>query len=122
VAYVGGFDETANHYTYRVEWSPDLGEYVGRCLEFKGLYGSAPTAQQAIARTEQEVNEHIRGMDYQFGAAPRPLTEHNYSGRFVVRTSRTLHARLAIEAAEQGVSLNQWVVQKLADRPSTLDW
>jgi hypothetical protein len=52
VAYVGGFDETANHYTYRVKWSPDLGEYVGRCLEFKGLYGSAPTAQQAIARTE----------------------------------------------------------------------
>jgi predicted HicB family RNase H-like nuclease len=28
-----------------------------------------------------------------------------------------LHARLAVEAAEQNVSLNQWAVQKLADRP-----
>ncbi len=28
-----------------------------------------------------------------------------------------LHARLAVEAAEQNVSMNQWVVQKLADRP-----
>ena len=28
-----------------------------------------------------------------------------------------LHARLAVEAAEQNVSMNQWVVSKLADRP-----
>jgi predicted HicB family RNase H-like nuclease len=28
-----------------------------------------------------------------------------------------LHARLTVDAAEQNVSLNQWVVQKLADRP-----
>ena len=28
-----------------------------------------------------------------------------------------LHSRLTVEAAEQNVSLNQWVVQKLADRP-----
>ena len=37
--------------------------------------------------------------------------------------SPALHARLAVEAAEQHVSLNQWVVQKLADRgqPISLD-
>ena len=30
-------------------------------------------------------------------------------------------ARAAVEAAEQGVSLNQWVVQKLAARPPSFD-
>jgi predicted HicB family RNase H-like nuclease len=50
------------------------------------------------------------------------LTEQNYSGRFMIRTSRALHARLIMEAAEQGVSLNQWVAQKLADRKPDLDW
>ena len=29
---------------------------------------------------------------------------------------------MVIEAAEQGVSLNQWVVQKLVDRPPVVDW
>jgi predicted HicB family RNase H-like nuclease len=55
---------------------------------------------------------------------PTPLSERQYSGKFVVRTLPALHARLAIEAAEQNVSMNQWVVQKLADRPirSLLDW
>jgi predicted HicB family RNase H-like nuclease len=37
----------------------------------------------------------------------------------VVRTSPQLHAKLIIEAIEQGVSLNHWVVQKLAGRNPT---
>ena len=83
----------------------------------------APTAQQALARIEAAVDYHLREMDEVFGAEPpTPLTEQNYSGRFLVRTSRALHARLILEAAEQGVSLNQWVAQKLADRKPDLDW
>ena len=39
-----------------------------------------------------------------------------FSGQFLVRTSPMLHSRLTVEAAEQNVSLNQWVVQKLAGR------
>ncbi|MCP6456897.1 type II toxin-antitoxin system HicB family antitoxin, partial [Klebsiella pneumoniae] len=48
---------------------------------------------------------------------PQPLTDRRYSGSFMVRTSPILHAKLMVEAAEQRVSLNQWVVQKLAARP-----
>ena len=48
--------------------------------------------------------------------APTPLSERSYSGMFVVRTSSQLHGRLALEAAEQRVSMNQWVVQKLSGR------
>jgi len=34
----------------------------------------------------------------------------------MVRTSPELHERLTVEAAEQGVSMNQWVAYKLAGR------
>jgi predicted HicB family RNase H-like nuclease len=51
---------------------------------------------------------------------PAPLTDRQYSGEFHVRTSPSLHSRLAVEAAEQRVSLNQWVVQKLAERRATM--
>ena len=36
------------HYTYRVEWSTNYDQYVGRCVEVHGLFESAPTAQQAL--------------------------------------------------------------------------
>jgi predicted HicB family RNase H-like nuclease len=103
-----------NHYTYRAEWSSEFCEYVGRCLELPQLSQSAPTLREAIVSVERAVDEHLaeRGEE-----VPPPLTERTFSGRFVVRTSPMLHARLTVEAAEQNVSLNQWVVQKLADRP-----
>jgi hypothetical protein len=48
------------------------------------------------------------------GAAPQK------SGRFVVRLPKTLHERLEVEAAEEGVSLNQLVVFKLAAQLGSL--
>jgi predicted HicB family RNase H-like nuclease len=45
----------------------------------------------------------------------RPLPKE-YSGKFNVRIPKALHAELVVEASEQGVSLNQLVVTKLARR------
>jgi predicted HicB family RNase H-like nuclease len=108
------YQRCVNRYTYRAEWSSEHREYVGRCLELPFLSQWAPTLREAIARVEHAVDEHLqeRGDD-----VPRPLTERNFSGKFLVRTSPALHAKLTVEAAEQHVSLNQWVVQKLSDRP-----
>jgi predicted HicB family RNase H-like nuclease len=113
-----------NHYTYRAEWSPERWEYVGRCLEFPWLSQWAPTLQQAIAAVEQAVDECIAEREAAGDELPASLTDRQYSGKFVVRTSPALHARLAVEAAEQNVSMNHWVVMKLADRQprGLLDW
>jgi predicted HicB family RNase H-like nuclease len=43
----------------------------------------------------------------------RPSSEE-YSGKFVVRVPKSLHAALAAEADAEGVSLNQLVVAKLS--------
>jgi predicted HicB family RNase H-like nuclease len=83
-------------------------------LELPWLSQRAPTLTEAIAGIERAVDEYLAERD---GDGPRPLTDRKFSGRFLVRTSPMLHARLTVEAAEQNVSLNQWVVQKLADRP-----
>ncbi|MGA9677243.1 MAG: type II toxin-antitoxin system HicB family antitoxin [Mycobacterium sp.] len=105
-----------NHYTYRAEWWPEQGEYVGRCVELPWLSRWAPTLQEATAAIERAVNEFIAERKADGEEVPPPLTERQYSGKFVVRTSPALHARLVIEAAEQNVSMNQWVVQKLSGR------
>jgi len=111
-----------NHYTYRAEWSREHDEYVGRCLELPFLKHWAPTLREAIAGVEQAVDEHL--VEREGENVPPPITERNFSGTFLVRTSPSLHARLAVEAADQNVSMNHWIVQKLADRPVSglLDW
>jgi predicted RNase H-like HicB family nuclease len=117
-ATIGGM----NNYTYRAEWCIDEGQYVARCLEFPGLFARALTAPEAIRGIEEIVAADV--VDFEScGGTPRPaLTERRYSGRFVVRTSPALHGTLVVEANEQGVSLNQWAVQKLAGRrPPSLD-
>jgi predicted HicB family RNase H-like nuclease len=45
---------------------------------------------------------------------PVPLADRRYSGEFKVRIPPEQHRRLAIEASEQGVSLNRLVSAKLA--------
>jgi predicted HicB family RNase H-like nuclease len=108
-----------NRYTYRGGWSPEQGEYVGRCIELPWLSQWAPIMQEAIADVERAADEYIAECEALDEEPPTPLTERKYSGKLVIRTSPALHARLAVEAAEQNVSMNQWAVQKLADRPPT---
>ena len=111
-----------NNYTYRPEWWFEGIEYVGRCLEFPGQFSRARTAVEAIRRIEGIVAEVVADLEACGAPPPESISDRRDSGNFVVRTSPELHARLVIEANEQGVSLNQWTVQKLAGRkPPALD-
>lgn len=105
-----------NHYTYRAQWLPDYDEYLGVCVELPYLRRQAPTAPRAVAAIEEAVTEHVEVLRACGDDVPEPLSERRHSGRFLVRTSPELHARLALEAGEQGVPMNQWIVQKLSGR------
>lgn len=109
----------SNHYTYRAEWSPEDNEYVGLVAEFPSLSWLAPTAGQAIAGIEELVDGVVKDMTESGESVPVPLTERRYSGKIALRTSPDQHRQLTIEAAEQGVSVNQWITQKLAGARST---
>jgi predicted HicB family RNase H-like nuclease len=45
---------------------------------------------------------------------PEPVNESQYSGKFVLRLPKTLHAHLAQEAEKEGVSLNQYALYRLS--------
>ncbi len=45
---------------------------------------------------------------------PRPFALRRYSGKFLVRVPPETHRRMAIEAAEEGVSLNRLASAKLS--------
>lgn len=45
---------------------------------------------------------------------PAQFSERSYSGTFNVRIGEGLHRDLVVHAAQDGLSLNQYVVKKLA--------
>ncbi len=103
-----------NHYTYRVTWSQEDSEHVGLCAEFSSLSWLAPTPEKALAGIRRLVSEVVTDLQSTGEPIPDPLSERQYSGRFMVRVPALVHRALATEAAEQGVSINRLVSAKLA--------
>jgi predicted HicB family RNase H-like nuclease len=103
-----------DHYTYRVTWSQEDGEYLGLCLEFPSLSWLAGTPEKALSGIRKTVAEVVADMQSSGELVPQPLAEKHYSGEFRVRIPPLLHRSLAVQAAEQGVSLNRLASAKLA--------
>ncbi|WP_022948676.1 type II toxin-antitoxin system HicB family antitoxin [Methylohalobius crimeensis] len=103
-----------DHYTYRVTWSTEDGEYVGLCAEFPSLSWLAKTPEKALRGIRKLVSEVLSDMEDAGETLPVPLADKRYSGEFRVRIPPEVHRALAIQAAEQGVSLNRLVSAKLA--------
>ncbi|MFS0883644.1 type II toxin-antitoxin system HicB family antitoxin [Aeromicrobium sp. 179-A 4D2 NHS] len=102
------------HYTYRVTWSAEDDEYVATCLEFPSLSWLAESRSDAIDGLEALVADIVQDMQENGETVPQPIAERRYSGTFNVRIGENLHRDLAMHAAEEHMSLNQYVVRKLA--------
>lgn len=103
-----------DHYTYRVTWSPEDGEHVGLCAEFPSLSWLAVTPEDALKGIRQVVAEVVDDLKATGEPVPEPLAERRYSGEFRVRIPPEVHRQLALQAAEQGISLNRLASAKLA--------
>lgn len=103
-----------NHYTYRVTWSPQDGEYVGLCAEFPSLSWLAPSHEKALTGIRRTVSESVADMQANQETIPEALADKHYSGEFRVRIPSEVHRALAMQAAEQGLSLNRLASAKLA--------
>ena len=105
---------SVNHYTYRVTWSPEDGEHLGLCVEFPSLSWLAETPEASLTGIRRVVAKVVADLKKSGEPIPQPLAEKHYSGEFRVRIPPAVHRSLAMEAAEQGVSLNRLASAKLA--------
>ena len=101
------------HYTYRVTWSAEDAEFVGTCLEFPSLSWLATTQDEALHGIVDLVREVVKDLERGGEPVPEPLSSRAYSGKFNLRVGERLHRKLALEAAEEHLSLNQYVVRRL---------
>jgi predicted HicB family RNase H-like nuclease len=103
-------------YEYAVWWSEEDLEYVGTCIEFPSLSWLDKNRVKALNGIVHLVEEVVQDMERTGESIPEPLSARKYSGKFQLRMSPQMHARLVREAAEHGLSLNSFANQRLAAR------
>ena len=103
-----------DRYTYRVTWSAADNSHIGLCAEFPSLSWLDKSPESALKGIRKVVAAVVLDMLDSNEQVPDPLSEKTFSGKFVVRVPTEVHRLLALQAAEQGVSMNRWVSAKLA--------
>ncbi len=99
-------------YAARIEYSDEDGCLVGHIAGIKdivGFHGESVTEMRAAF--EEAVDDYL-ALCAETGKRP----ERPYSGRIMLRVPPELHAQVAIQAETNGVSLNQWAMERLAHR------
>ena len=92
-----------------VQFDPDIDMFRG---EFIDLNGGADFYAQDVAGLKAEGMASLKvflEMCRDDGVEPR----RRYSGKFNLRIPPELHASIAVAAAAEGKSLNQWVMDEL---------
>ena len=102
-----------DRYSYRVTWSEEDSEHVGLCVEFPSLSWMAKTPEAALRGIRRLVSEVVTDLEAEGEEVPQPIALKRFSGRFMVRLPPEQHRRLALQAAEAGVSLNRLASAKL---------
>ena len=106
----------SDRYTYRITWSEEDKEYVGLCVEFPSLSWLAESPESALKGIRKVVEDVIKDMKTNGESLPEPISCKKFSGKFVVRIPPEMHRSLAIQAEEEGVSLNRLVSAKLSQK------
>ena len=108
-------------YPIRVAWSAPDGEFVATTAAFPYLSVLEPTADEALRGFQALLGDVLADFAERGEAPPPPeaperFAPERFSGKFLVRLPKSLHATLAEEAAREGVSLNTLVLTRLATR------
>lgn len=101
-------------YTYRITWSEEDREYVGLCAEFPSLSWLSEDPLDAHKGIRKLVSETVADLYRAGESVPEPLASKKFSGKYPLRMSPELHRELAIEAAEQNISLSRLINARLS--------
>jgi predicted RNase H-like HicB family nuclease len=106
-----------HHYPLDIFWSDEDGGFIAEVPDLPGCCAFGKTPEEAAREAQDAIASAVEAMRKARRPIPIPsIVEptESYSGKFVVRVPRSLHARLARRARTEGVSLNQYVAHILS--------
>jgi antitoxin HicB len=93
--------------------------YVASVQELPGCMSQSDTPDEAVQSIQDAMYGWIKVALEDGKTIPEPDKPLQYSGKFLVRAPKSLHALLMQRADDEGVSFNQYVVGALA---GTIGW
>ena len=106
-----------NRYPLNIFWSDEDEGFIAEAPDLPGCSAWGETEADAAREAQDAIAAWLQAAQAAGRVIRKPSVAtpvSHYSGKFLVRVPRSVHARLAREAEQQGVSLNQWAATKLA--------
>lgn len=104
---------SANDYTYRVWYSPEDEGYIATILEYPSLSNFGETSIEAIDGAVALLDDVLQDLSPE--EIKIPFGRKQYSGKILLRMTPQQHRNLSMEAAEQHISLNNLIVNRLSN-------
>jgi len=99
-------------YQVVILWSPEDACFIATLPAWQNARTHGATLEEAAGNARQVLEMLIESALRHGERIPPP--ERRHSGNLRLRLPVSLHGRLAREAEREGVSLNQWILSKLA--------
>ena len=93
----------------------DGGGYLISFPDFSECISDGNTIAEAIENGMDALQETIAALESLNMPVPEPGSEGSYSGKFIQRVPKSIHARLVMRAKQEGVSMNSLVTSILAE-------
>jgi predicted RNase H-like HicB family nuclease len=108
-------------YPIEVFWSDEDEGYIAIVPDLPGCSAWGASEADAITEAHDAITAWLKAAKaagHVIPAPTPPLDDAGFSGKFLMRLPRRLHADLARKAKREGVSLNQYVLYLLSERNS----
>lgn len=109
-------ESDALEYQVNIAFDPRDGIYVARVPELENCHTHGDTPEKALTNARAAIQLWVETARRRGSPVPEPISRRKFSGRFVLRTSEALHARLAHVALNKGQSMNDLVVEILEQK------
>lgn len=106
-------NELVEKYTYRVEWSEEDSSHIAKCIEFPSLTAHGKKSKDALSEIEKVVFSSLSWMMENGEEIPEPLSVKQFKGHLSLRVTPEIHRSLALKSAEEGVSINKYIMSRL---------
>lgn len=103
-----------NPYSLRIHWSDEDEAFIATCAEFPHLSGYGDAKGEAIAMLDEAIAMALESCERDNLVPPAPVKLPAYSGNLRLRMPSSLHRAIAERAEEDGVSLNTYILSRLA--------
>ena len=105
------------HYPLEIFWSEEDEGFIAEAPDLPGCSAWGATEANAAREAQRAVAAWLESATAAGREIPEPSVAEpldRFSGKFIVRVPRSVHARLSRKAKQEGVSLNQLVASLLA--------